>query len=139
MRFFVLAFALFGASQAASVVRQVGQTITDPGLVDGQSFDHVIIGGGLAGSVLASRLSEDNGVRVLLIEAGGDTRDDDLIKTFGNYGKAFGDDRYDWDFKTTPQDIVGGKQVEMHQGRGLGGSTSINGGAFTLPPASQSE
>lgn len=46
--------------------------ITDGSIVNGKKFDYVIVGGGLAGSVLASRLTEDAGRTVLVVESGYD-------------------------------------------------------------------
>ncbi|PWN38470.1 alcohol oxidase [Meira miltonrushii] len=114
-----------------------GTILTDPSSLSGQSFDIVIVGGGLTGAVAASRLSANSAKKILLVEAGRDSRNDDKIKSFSAYTQAFGDNKYDWDFKTEPQPLSNNKQYPMHQGKGLGGSTSINGGAFTLPPASQ--
>lgn len=119
------------------VQRQAGTILTDPSSLSGQSFDFVIVGGGLTGSVAASRLSANSAKRILLVEAGRDSRNDDKIKSFSAYTEAFGDNTYDWNFQTEPQQLSSNKQYPMHQGKGLGGSTSINGGAFTLPPASQ--
>lgn len=119
------------------VQRQAGTILTDPSSLSGQSFDIVIVGGGLTGAVAASRLSSNSAKRILLVEAGRDSRDDDKIKSFSAYTQAFGDNKYDWNFQTEPQPLSNNKQYPMHQGKGLGGSTSINGGAFTLPPASQ--
>ena len=119
--------------------RALSGIITDPASVAGEAFDYVIVGGGLTGIVAATRLSEESSKRVLLVEAGGDTRGDDKITTLRAYSQAFGDDRYDWAFPTGAQPASGNKSYTMHQGKGLGGSSSINGGAFTLPPASQSE
>lgn len=111
--------------------------ITDVESVDKQSFDYVIVGGGLTGLVAANRLSEDSDKKILVVEAGDDTRLDEKIVSFAKYTQAFGIARYDWNFPTTPQQLSNNKIYRMHQGRGLGGSTSINGGAFTLPPSSQ--
>lgn len=119
------------------VQRQAGTILTDPSSLNGQSFDFVIVGGGLTGSVAASRLSANSAKRILLVEAGRDSRNDEKIKSFSAYTQAFGDNKYDWNFQTQPQSLSNNKQYPMHQGKGLGGSTSINGGAFTLPPASQ--
>lgn len=67
------------------------------------SFDYIVVGGGTAGLVLASRLSEDADIRVLVIEAGGDRGADPLILTPGLVAGVYGKDEYDWNFLSTPQ------------------------------------
>jgi choline dehydrogenase len=88
------------------------------------SYDYVVVGAGSAGCVLASRLSEDPGTRVLLIEAG--PRDKSLKMRIPLAFAALFDSRYDWAFRTEPQEQLDGRCVRWPRGRTLGGSSSLN-------------
>ncbi|WVQ73809.1 hypothetical protein IAR50_003390 [Cryptococcus sp. DSM 104548] len=96
---------------------------TDPSSVSGQSFDYVIVGGGLGGLVVANRLSENPDISVLVIEAGADNRDDERIYDPYQYSAAF-ETELDWNWPSSQ-----GRSI--HGGKTLGGSTSINGLAQT--------
>jgi choline dehydrogenase len=87
-------------------------------------YDYVIAGAGSAGCVLASRLSENPEVRVLLLEAGPpDTADEIRIPAAVNL---LFQTAYDWNYQTVPQDRAGGRSIYWPRGRVLGGSSSIN-------------
>jgi choline dehydrogenase-like flavoprotein len=88
------------------------------------SFDHVIVGAGAAGCVLANRLSEDPDVRVLLIEAGGKDRHPN-IKIPAAFANQF-HTKLDWDYCTEPEPFVDGRSLYIPRGKSLGGSTSMN-------------
>lgn len=66
------------------------------------SFDYIIIGGGTSGLVLASRLTEDPSVHVLVLEAGKSHIDDPRVNMPAGWPALLGSDA-DWSFKTTPQ------------------------------------
>lgn len=89
-------------------------------------FDYVIVGGGTAGCVLASRLTEDQNVRVLLLEAGGEDRGFWLNIPAG-FGKLLNDKRFNWRFHTEPEPSTNDRVISVPRGKGLGGSSSING------------
>jgi choline dehydrogenase-like flavoprotein len=70
--------------------------------MDTQSYDFVIVGGGTAGLVLASRLSEDPEVQVLVIEAGEDQTADPRVTMPAMWPALLATDSV-WNFCTTPQ------------------------------------
>ena len=92
-------------------------------------FDYVIVGGGSAGCVLASRLSEDPGVRVLLLEAGGRDRHP-LIHMPVGFAKMT-DGPHTWGFATAPQKHANNREIAYAQARVIGGGSSINAQVFT--------
>jgi choline dehydrogenase-like flavoprotein len=91
--------------------------------------DFVIIGAGSAGCALAARLSEDPGVEVLLLEAGGKDRSPN-IKIPAAFAKQFRT-KLDWDHSSGPEPHLGGRRLFVPRGRGLGGSSSMNAMMFT--------
>ncbi|MBI5034246.1 MAG: choline dehydrogenase [Chloroflexi bacterium] len=92
-------------------------------------FDYIIIGGGSAGCVLANRLTEDTGVRVLLLEAGeSDKRWQ--IHTPAAFSQLF-KSSCDWAYETEPQSQLENRRLYMPRGKVLGGSSSINAMIYT--------
>jgi len=91
-----------------------------------ETFDYVIVGAGSAGCVLANRLSEDAGCRVLLLEAGPRDRYPWIHVPIG-YAKTMFHPVVNWRFKTEPQPHMHGREVYWPRGRTLGGSSAING------------
>jgi choline dehydrogenase len=87
-------------------------------------YDYVIVGAGSAGCVLANRLTEDAGTRVLLLEAGGSDKNL-LVRTPGMVGQLWRR-RFDWTFFTEPQEHLAGRRMHWPRGKVLGGSSSIN-------------
>jgi len=94
-----------------------------------QEFDYVIVGAGTAGCVLAARLSEDPDVQVLLIEAGGDGGHP-FIHVPALVGAALAQRDLNWGWRTEPQAALGGRQIPLPRGRGLGGTGAVNGMAY---------
>jgi len=89
-------------------------------------FDYVILGAGTAGCVLANRLSADPGVRVALLEAGGEPNYLWINIPVG-YLYCMGNPRTDWCFKTAATPGLNGRVLNYPRGRVLGGCSAING------------
>jgi choline dehydrogenase-like flavoprotein len=91
---------------------------------------YIIVGAGSAGCVLASRLSQDPGVRVLLLEAGGPDWHPYIHVPLG-MGRLHERLMFDWGFVTEPEPGLDGRSLEASRGKVLGGSSSINVMAYT--------
>ena len=92
-------------------------------------YDVIIIGGGSAGSVLASRLTEDPNRRVLLLEAGGRDRHPfyHLPAGFAKMTKGIGS----WGWHTVPQRHMKDMVIRYTQAKVIGGGSSINAQIYT--------
>ena len=89
-----------------------------------ETYDYVVVGAGSAGCVLAARLSEDPSARVLLLEAGGDDRVDEIMIPAA-FSKQFRT-RLDWGYSTQEQKHAQGRRLYWPRGKALGGSSSMN-------------
>ncbi|MCJ1441034.1 MAG: hypothetical protein MMC23_001520 [Stictis urceolatum] len=115
-----------------------------------QSYDFIIVGGGQAGLVLASRLTQRPELSVLVLEAGSSNHNDPMILAPAYAQKLQKNDQYDWDFYSEPQVLqylrfselpianvfqtaYGGRQISQTRGKGLGGSSAINMNMAVMP------
>ncbi|KAI8287905.1 hypothetical protein K4K60_011793 [Colletotrichum sp. SAR11_57] len=91
-----------------------------------KTYDYVIVGGGTAGSALATRLSLGlPDAQILLLEAGPSALDELRINVPGLRGSILGTN-FDWNFTTVDQSGLGGRQILVNRGKVLGGSSAMN-------------
>ncbi|KAI5927097.1 GMC oxidoreductase [Camillea tinctor] len=95
-------------------------------------YDFVIIGGGTAGLVVATRLSENPDHRVLVLEAGSDLAEDPRVK-IPAFFEALKNTDADWGFVSQAQPQLNGRSIGMNQGKALGGSSALNAHVFVPP------
>lgn len=93
--------------------------------VDGQ-FDYIIVGAGSAGCVLAGRLAEDPQTRILVLEAGG-SRGSWSVDMPSALTIPMNSKRFNWGLETEPEPYLNGRRVNLPRGKGVGGSSLVNG------------
>ncbi|KAF5025988.1 hypothetical protein F66182_1929 [Fusarium sp. NRRL 66182] len=94
-------------------------------------WDYIVVGGGLAGSVVSNRLlQQDRSLNILLIEAGIDANSrQDIVWPNSTNGQG-GD--FDWNYQSEPQPHLQNRVIPSNSGKGLGGGTLINGGKLSF-------
>ena len=90
------------------------------------SYDYIIVGGGTAGCVLANRLTASGKYRVLVLEAGGKPKSM-WINIPAGFTKLLTNKKYNWRFQTEPEAGTRNRVISVPRGKGLGGSSLING------------
>ncbi|MGY3792579.1 GMC family oxidoreductase [Aquimarina sp. 433] len=99
-----------------------------------KSFDYIIVGGGTAGPVIATRLTENPANSVLLIEAGKENNKEAMGYVQGA-GQMWTPDT-NWGYNSTPQKGLNDRAIMQPRGKVLGGSASINIGSWSRGTAS---
>lgn len=93
------------------------------------SFDFIIVGGGIGGTVVASRLHErDPELSILLIEAGPFSNKTALAPIVASPTAVYGlrTSKLDWNYATEPQEHLDGLSLYARRGKALGGGSMIN-------------
>ena len=91
-----------------------------------KDYDYIIVGAGSAGCVLANRLTASGEHAVLLLEAGGSDKNI-LIQMPTALSYPMASKTYNWGYNSNPEPGVDGRMITCPRGKGLGGTSSING------------
>ncbi|PNF14838.1 Glucose dehydrogenase [FAD, quinone] [Cryptotermes secundus] len=105
--------------------QEIGSLFPPFRIFDGERYDFIIVGGGSAGCVVASRLSEISDWKVLLLEAGGEEPPQVDVPAYTPFSW---ETSVDWQFQTEPHEgYCGGKSCTWNAGKVLGGGSVLNG------------
>ncbi|EAU31647.1 glucose oxidase precursor [Aspergillus terreus NIH2624] len=129
--YFLLPLATVSAYLVSEQVNVQASLLTNPEDVADKKFDYIIAGGGLTGLTVAAKLTENPNIEVLVIEKGFyESNDGTIIEDPNAYGQIFGT-TVDQNYLTVP--LINNRTDNIKSGKGLGGSTLINGDSWTRP------
>ncbi|KAB8254498.1 GMC oxidoreductase-domain-containing protein [Aspergillus pseudonomiae] len=129
--YFLLPLATVSAYLVSEQVDVQASLLTDPEEVADKKFDYIIAGGGLTGLTVAAKLTENPNIEVLVVEKGFyESNDGPIIEDPNAYGQIFGT-TVDQNYLTVP--LINNRTDNIKSGKGLGGSTLINGDSWTRP------
>ncbi|KKP00902.1 glucose oxidase [Trichoderma harzianum] len=90
------------------------------------SYDYIIVGAGTSGLLLANRLTEDANLNVAVIDPGADERNNtNVVNPLAWLGLS--GTSVDWNYSSVPQEYIGGRVLPYDAGKGIGGTSLING------------
>ncbi len=89
-----------------------------------EAYDYIVVGSGTAGCVVANRLGEDAGTRILVLESGGWDWDPFIHIPLG-FGRNAGI-YHDWYYQSEPEPAISGRRMEQARGKVIGGCSSVN-------------
>ncbi|KAJ3566725.1 hypothetical protein NP233_g6822 [Leucocoprinus birnbaumii] len=124
-------FVYLGIASATLLNLQSSASIAKK-LINGNQFDYIIVGGGTTGLTLARRLSDDPKVKVLVLEAGQSGVGNPTV-TVPEKSFSFIATGIDWLYSTSPQVHANNLEINLSQGKVLGGDSAVNGLVWSRP------
>lgn len=89
------------------ISQSLAEVTSSPTAAAGQTFDYIVVGAGLTGTTVAARLAENSDITILLVEAGGDDRQEPNVFDIYKYGAAFSNTSLNWKWPTDHGTMIG--------------------------------